>query len=67
MVLVTGSNGMVGHCIRNLVEGIKQSHTNQINSSDLHQTKANLEQTWENLRERQDRDSLMALLDAIVP
>ena len=49
---------MVGHCIRQLVNSIMAE--DQLASDDI-------ERAWEQLRDRQDRESLHRVLKAIVP
>lgn len=60
IVLVTGSNGMVGHCIREMVNSLQGEETNGSKS-------AMIDDAWDVLHEHQDRESLIAVLKQIVP
>ena len=58
ILLITGSNGMVGHCIKELVTKFQPSDSSTAN---------NLSQAEALFKERQDRESLMNYLGVIVP
>ena len=60
-VLVTGSNGMVGYCISQLVEELT------ISSSDTESTSLGIQAALDCLNESQDRESLIAFLKTVVP
>ena len=66
VVLVTGSNGMVGHCIKELVKSITEGAADQA-GGDAAAAASRIDSAWEVLRDRQDRESLEVVLRAVVP